>query len=137
MNRWVSSVVLILCAGVAACDSPPADLREWRPSDHSNAGGSSEDPGGTAAPTDPMANARALWVSQCASCHGREGRGDGPGAAIRPPDMTTAAFQQSATDEQLATSIQRGKNGRMPAFSSLRPEAVQQLVALVRQFAPR
>jgi mono/diheme cytochrome c family protein len=120
---------------LAACDSPPADLREWRPSDHNNA--SREDLGGGSAPSDVLSNARALWASQCVACHGREGRGDGTQTAVRPPDMTAAAFQQSHSDEQLALSISRGKNGTMPAFSSLRPEAIQSLVALVRSFAAR
>lgn len=135
MRSGVSSIVLIVCASVAACDSPPADLREWRASDHGNASGSAEDPGGgAAAPTDPLTNARALWASQCAACHGREGRADAPGAPIRPPDMSTAEFQASGSDEQFAASITGGKNGRMPAFASLRPEAVQLLVRLVRGF---
>ncbi|MBL8681502.1 MAG: cytochrome c [Myxococcales bacterium] len=121
---------------LAACDSPPADLREWRPSDHSNAG-SGEDPGGGRAPSDPLANARALWVSQCVACHGREGRGDGTQTMVRPPDMSAVAFQDSHTDEQLATSILRGKSGTMPSFASLRPEAVQSLVRLVRSFGGR
>lgn len=138
MRAQSTALVLIVCVLGAACDSGPTDLREWRPSDHSNAGGSSEDPGGgAAAPTDPLTNARALWASQCASCHGREGRADAPGAPIRPPDMSTAEFQASGSDEQFATSIARGKNGRMPAFSSLRPEAVQLLVRLVRTFGGR
>jgi mono/diheme cytochrome c family protein len=137
MRTSVFAVSLIVCAVVSGCESKPADLREWRASDHSNAGSSSEDPGGAAAPTDPLTNARALWSSQCAACHGREGRGDGPQSAIRPPDMSTAEFQSSGSDAQFAASITNGKNGRMPAFASLRPEAVQLLVRLVRGFAAR
>ncbi len=137
MARWIRAAILIVCVAASGCDSPPADLREWRASDHSG-GATGEDPGGgAAAPTDPLTNARALWTSQCAACHGREGRGDGPQAPIRPPDMATIAFQSSGSDEQFAASILRGKNGRMPAFQSLRPEAVQLLVRLVRGFAPR
>ncbi len=122
----------------AGCKSRPADLREWVPGDHSHEA-TGEDPGpGAAAPTDPLTNARALWSSQCASCHGREGRGDGPAATVaRPPDMTTASFQSAHTDEQLATSILRGKSGTMPAFGTLRPEAVSVLARLVRSFGPR
>ena len=34
----------------------------------------------------------ALYVQYCVSCHGEEGRGDGPAASalrVRPPDLTT------------------------------------------------
>lgn len=135
MTRALATIFALSMTALG-CESTPSDLREWRPSDHSNAG-TGEDPGGGSAPSDPLANARALWTSQCVVCHGREGRGDGTQPMARPPDMTTAAFQQSHTDEQLAQSIARGKGGVMPAFSSLRPEAVQQLVRLVRSFAAR
>jgi mono/diheme cytochrome c family protein len=123
---------------LSACESRPPDLREWRPSDHSNTS-TGEDPGGGApAPTDPLTNARALWTSQCVGCHGREGRGDGTAVmGARPPDMSAGAFQSERSDEQLANSIARGKNGTMPAFSSLRAEAITQLVRLVRTFGTR
>ena len=82
-----------------------------------------------------MAAARALFAAQCASCHGTEGRGDGPMAAMfRPADLSDPAFQASHTDEVLARSITRGQ-GRMPAFGAqLRPEAVTLLVGLVRSW---
>jgi hypothetical protein len=51
--------------------------------------------------------------------------------------MSTAEFQASGSDEQFAASIIGGKNGRMPAFSLLRPEAVRLLVRLVRTFGGR
>ncbi len=40
---------------------------------------------------DPVATGRQAYLARCASCHGIEGRGDGPvGAALRvtPPDLT-------------------------------------------------
>lgn len=127
----------------AGCKSPPADLREWRPSDHSGesapAGASA---GAAGAPSDddgdPALAARALWQVQCSNCHGREGHGDGPqGAITHPPDMATVAFQSSHSDEVLAQSIRQGK-GMMPAFGAgLRPEAVQALVRIVRGFGGR
>lgn len=54
-------------------------------------------------------------------------------ATMRPPDMTSEAFQQSHSDVQIRTSIVAGKGGAMPSFGAvLRPEAVAQLTALIR-----
>ncbi len=118
------------------CDQTPADLREWQPSDHSGTPGTGDDPGPALASSDPLVNARALWTVHCVGCHGREGRGDGAQATTRPPDMSTAAFQSTHSDEQLSGSIARGKNGTMPAFgSTLRPEALGLMVQLIRHFA--
>ncbi len=49
------------------------------------------------------ASGQEMYVSYCASCHGRDGRGQGPAApALRsaPPDLTTLA---------------RRNNGKLPA----------------------
>jgi hypothetical protein len=49
--------------------------------------------------------------------------------------MSTPAFQNSHSNEQLSLSISRGKNGAMPSFAAtLRPEATQLLVQLIRRF---
>jgi len=117
----------------AACGK--AGLREWRPEDH-DSGVTSTSPI-SAAPTndDPHASARAVFSSQCASCHGNEGRGDGPMAAMfRPADLSASALQSARTDAELAASITAGR-GRMPAFGqNLRPEAVSALVRLIRSW---
>ena len=61
--------------------------------------------------------AEALFNVSCASCHGRDGRGQGerrpPGAAV--PDFTQAAFQAQRSDAQLGEVIRTGR-GLMPAF---------------------
>lgn len=127
--------ILAVAAAVSlGCRQTPADLREWRPSDHSG-----EQPSGPATPTansaDPTASAQALFLAQCASCHGSQGHGDGPQAALfRPADLTDGAFQSQRTDEELARAITQGR-GRMPAFgSTVRPEGVQLLVRLIRSW---
>lgn len=122
---------------LVACSTP--ERREWRASDHS------QPPGVTAAPpaaeTQPVppevARLRAgaaLFSSRCASCHGQEGHGDGPGAPpmARPADLTQAAWQTARSDEQIASVIRTGR-GAMPGFGSeLAPEGIDALVAHVR-----
>ncbi len=65
-------------------------------------------------------------VAGCASCHGREGRGDGGSAAqlkSKPRDFHDAsAFTNGRTVDDIATTIANGllRNGsQMPGFSHL------------------
>jgi mono/diheme cytochrome c family protein len=129
-RMMVIFAVMVSTAG--ACRSRA--LREWTPRDH--------DPDASAAPTqqtatgaDDLTAARALFAAQCASCHGPDGHGDGPMAAMfRPADLSDPTIQNGRTDDELATAISRGK-GRMPAFGpQLRPEAVPLLVRLIRSW---
>ena len=135
---------LSLATSLTACKSRPSDMREWRATDHSQEEGTGQG-AGTPAPesqtpedNDPMIAAMGVWQAQCSNCHGPEGHGDGPQASLtHPPDLTSAAFQTSHTDEQLAGSITRGRN-MMPGFgSTLRPEAIEVLVRYVRQLGRR
>ena len=46
---------------------------------------------------------RALYEQYCVSCHGREGRGDGPAASalkVRPPDLGTIGKRNKGFSQQ-------------------------------------
>lgn len=61
---------------------------------------------------------KAIFHSVCSTCHGPEGKGNGPaGMAFnpRPANFTDPAFWKSRTDSQLVQAITHGK-GNMPAF---------------------
>lgn len=112
-------------------------MRTWRPEDHdsgvtSGAPAPARPTGGPAG--DGMGAARAIFLTQCASCHGETGHGDGPmGAMFRPADLASQAVQ-SKPDDELARVIASGR-GRMPGFGErLNPEAVTLLVRLIRTF---
>lgn len=48
----------------------------------------------------PLASGRELYVAYCASCHGLDGRGDGPAAEamkMRPRDLTQLAATHGGT----------------------------------------
>ncbi len=142
--RLIPRLVLVLTAVVVlgACDGPK-HLRVWTPADHGQP--SDVDPsrvpaGDTSADTgDPrLAAAAALWRVSCAGCHGQSGHGDGaerpPGAQV--PDMTTAAWQGSQTDAQLAAIIAQGR-GMMPPFGNqVSSQGISSLVAYVRSLGP-
>lgn len=96
---------------------------------------------------DTMEKAKATYDIRCASCHGSNGKGDGPGAfAIKPAprDYTDAAWQASVTDEELTKSITQGgaavgKSYMMPPSPDLRGKSdiVAGLVELVRSFGEK
>ncbi len=123
------------------CDSPPsaADLPVWTPSDHDHAdekgrvaSGAQAPPAASGSKADGnRALVEATWRSQCATCHGVTGHGDGPnGPAVRASDLTRPDWQSSVTDAQLAASITNGK-GRMPKFD-LPPALLSGLVSRIR-----
>lgn len=103
-------------------------------------------PSTTLAEIDPAARAEAqqMFNTVCSTCHGKDGRGDGPGAAAlnpKPRNYTDKAWQASVTDEQIKNTILMGgaavgKSPAMPAQPQLRekPQVVSALVAIVRSF---
>ncbi|MBI2899792.1 MAG: respiratory nitrate reductase subunit gamma [Planctomycetes bacterium] len=88
-----------------------------------------------------------LYVSQCARCHGMDGRGKGLGAdsptfSTKPRDLAAARYRFVSTgngvasDEDLARTIRHGLEGSgMPAFPNLADEQVGSLVAHLNALA--
>lgn len=71
-----------------------------------------------------------IFLSQCASCHGRDGKG-GQGT----PDLTRGNFRRATSDEGLFQVIAKGVPGTtMPAFS-LEARPIWQLVAHIRSLS--
>ena len=80
-----------------------------------------------------------LWRAKCASCHGVEGKADTEvGEKLKLPNMTSAAWQKSRTDDQLRKSInegvKKGNDGMEPYKDVLTPEQIDALIARVRAF---
>ncbi len=75
----------------------------------------------------------ALYVQRCVSCHGANGRGDGPLAAslpVRPPDFRDTVQHKSTA--QIRRIIAEGR-GMMPAFDpALRPGEITDMLTMVR-----
>lgn len=137
IRRPFLAVAVAFALPLAACNQP---VREWTPADHD------QDPASPAqAPSAGRANAvdtqtqlvEVAWARQCASCHGQDGRGDGPqGPMVQARDLTAPAFQGATTDEQMVRSIRGGK-GRMPAFADLPEPIVTGLVRRIRRAGGR
>jgi mono/diheme cytochrome c family protein len=130
--------LVALAALAAACDRPPSvELKEWTPSDHDGERGASAKQG---AKGETGGGAPALveitWRNQCATCHGPQGKGDGPqGPMFKAPDLGREDWQARVKDEEIASTIVNGK-GRMPKFE-LSDEIVHGLVSRVRSFRGR
>ena len=78
-------------------------------------------------------DASALFGSQCATCHGKDGKAKTFKAKFNHArNLTDAAWQAEVTDERLYNSIHNGK-GKMPAFGKkLSDSQINALVAYVR-----
>jgi mono/diheme cytochrome c family protein len=124
-----------------ACERRPADLREWKADDHDRAeeqqkgkGGPSRAAPPSSASASPDPNTTLVdvtWRTQCASCHGPGGKGDGPqGPMVHAADLTRPEWQSSVSDEQITATILNGKN-RMPKFEFPAP-VLSGLVARIR-----
>jgi mono/diheme cytochrome c family protein len=92
-----------------------------------------------------MEEAREVYLSRCASCHGRTGAGDGKGAegmTPAPRDYRDPAWHAATSDDEIDRvtvlgGVARGKNKNMPAHPDLaqRPELLRALTAVVRGFS--
>jgi cytochrome c oxidase cbb3-type subunit III len=70
----------------------------------------------------------AIFASNCATCHGADGRG-----GEHAPNIATAPEVQHLMDRELAGIIRYGISGAgMPAFSSLKQQEVADVVSYLR-----
>ena len=87
-----------------------------------------------------------IFAANCARCHGKEGKGDGPDlvklqSAVSPDDWTDKQTNQELTDSLIVAMITKGgkANGKsrvMPAFGDkLNPIQVRDLLAFVRSLS--
>jgi mono/diheme cytochrome c family protein len=69
---------------------------------------------------DEYAQGKHLFDDKCATCHGKDGEGNGPAGAYlnpSPPDFTKPGFwQQNNIDQVITDAIENG-HGPMPAFN--------------------
>ena len=101
-------------------------------------------PATTSTPTDTSGGAAmagfdpaTTFQQKCATCHGPQGRGDGPAAAglsPKPRNYHDQAYMSTVTDQQLHDSIFNGKSA-MPAWGKtgvLTDAQVWEMVKFVR-----
>lgn len=131
MNRTILRTILgpLALLALAACSEPDATVSRCVPEGkceellHSNAAVFTS-VGGDAA------KGRALYEEKCARCHGPDGKG-GQGPTASSADMTSPAWQQGRTDNQMRLTILRGRGMAMPSFQ-LKEQELKDVVAHVR-----
>jgi mono/diheme cytochrome c family protein len=80
--------------------------------------------------------AEATYKAKCASCHGPDGKGEtAAGKAMKVKDLASADVQKMS-DAELTDTIAKGK-GKMPAYKTMTPDQVKDLVAYVRAFGKK
>lgn len=146
MRRLGERLVLALSLGagllpLVGCEKDASGLTEWTPADHDHQVEPKRRKGPANLPATPHAAPSqrnqvidVAWSRQCATCHGKRGRGDGPQSVmVKARDLSIAEWQASVTDEELTKVIKEGKN-KMPAFN-LPDNVIQGLVQHVRSLA--
>jgi cytochrome c6 len=74
-----------------------------------------------------VASAEATFKAKCAACHGADGKGK---EMMKTRDLGSPDVQKQS-DADLTTIITKGK-GKMPAYGTLTPDQVKDLVTYIR-----
>jgi mono/diheme cytochrome c family protein len=81
-----------------------------------------------------LANARALFKANCATCHLESGTGDPHHRKDGIPDFTNAPWQAERSDLEVSAAVRAGKGKLMPAFEGkLSTEEIGLLVHYIRE----
>jgi len=125
----VLSVVMMLLAGCAGSGSVSEEVATLAPVSSEYVG--MTNPLGV----DAAESGVKIFKTNCATCHGEQGHGDGPaGATLDPAPKNLAELQVIATDDYLFWRISTGKPGTsMVGWKGiLSDEEIWQIVSFIR-----
>jgi mono/diheme cytochrome c family protein len=78
----------------------------------------------------------ATYKAKCAMCHGPDGKGEtATGKTMKVKDFASEEVQKMS-DADLSDAISKGK-GKMPAYKTLTPDQVKDLVGYIRAFGKK
>lgn len=99
-----------------------------------------------------LAEGQALYEAYCQTCHGVDGKGDGPGVPevmLKPRPFSAGVFKfdtdadwEKGTDRDLANVIRNGTaayggSTLMPPWTQLQDDEIDDLVGYVRELQQR
>jgi mono/diheme cytochrome c family protein len=91
-----------------------------------------------------VAAGRALYQQYCSTCHGPQGKGNGPAATAmnpKPRDHTDGRYMHALSDAHLTTVISAGgaavqRSALMPPWQgTLSPQQIADVIAYLRTLA--
>lgn len=83
-------------------------------------------------------DAKKLYMTHCKTCHGADGKPTDLGVGLEARDLTDAAWQAKATDEQIIKQINDGTPEKMMPFKEkLSPDEIKAIVPVVRSFGKK
>jgi mono/diheme cytochrome c family protein len=150
-SRPLLLVAPLALAALVACSKPQATDNAPPPPTPAVAPpgpalGSGTTTGASAGEGNAVAQATLIFKTRCSTCHGIDGKGNGPAAITlnpKPRNYTDPAWQKSVTDDHIREIIVKGgaalgKSPNMLANPDLadKPEVVDALMRRVRSFAP-
>lgn len=121
-RSWAVTLAAALLVGVGASS---AGAEEWKAPAEAKA---------TKNPVKGVGNAKKTIETNCVTCHGPGGKGDGPAAAALPPPKPadwTSAKVQTETDGELFWKISHGR-GAMPPWKSLPEKDRWEIINYIR-----
>ena len=137
-------LVFVLACGKNTEPPPPTSGSPTAQPESGPSGGKRPTSSGTTAQGEIPEQAKQMFATVCATCHGMDGTGNGPAAQslpTKPRNYTDKAWQASVTDEDLKKTILKGgqavgKSPMMPGNPQLesQPEVLDGLVKIIRNF---
>ncbi|MGE0724969.1 MAG: c-type cytochrome [Alphaproteobacteria bacterium] len=79
------------------------------------------------APAARVEDGKAIFASDCASCHGADGKGR---AMVGGPDLTDALWTHGGDQASIFASVWNGRKGVMPGFEDRLAPAERKVLAL-------
>ena len=150
----VAGATLVLLLLATACGPEPAPQNDERPTEPTPAPAPAPSPTPAPAPApSPLpegdlrgdaAEGEALYALYCVTCHGSEGKGDGPaGLSLdpRPADHSDPEYMGTLSDADLYTVISKGGPavGKSPLMAPwggvINDAGIRDLVAYVRSLS--
>lgn len=82
---------------------------------------------GRASDTEAAARGEAIFLEQCAACHGEDGRGT---REVGAPNLTDAIWLYGGEPEQIRAQIERPRHGVMPPWNTRLADQVIKMVTV-------